>query len=168
MSSDAELIAQAQAGSAAARETLFDRYWQRVWRTAYAVAGTEDVASEIAQDTFIRAFAALSRFEHGRPVGPWLAKIAVNRALDVMRRERLQAPGRADEAVAPDPDRDWELLEAVRRLSPERRLVIGLHYWLDLGVEQIGEILELPAGTVASRLSRALAQLRHDLEAQYV
>jgi RNA polymerase sigma-70 factor (ECF subfamily) len=149
---------------------IFDRHWDRVWRAAYAVSGDRELASDAAQDAFVRAGAALHRFDRSKPVEPWLVRIAVNRAIDLVRARRREEGGRElPEAVAFDPPLpDDDLAEALRRLGPERRAVIALHYWLDYTTPEIAEILGVPLGTVNSRLARALRDLRLELEARNV
>ena len=149
---------------------IFDRHWERVWRAAYAVAGDRELASDAAQDAFIRAGAALHRFDRRRPLEPWLVRIAVNRAIDLVRARRREAGEDAlPETYAFDaPLADESLHEALRRLGPERRAVIALHYWLDYTTPEIAEVLGVPVGTVNSRLARALRDLRLDLEARNV
>ena len=89
------------------------------------------LAEEIAQETFARAFAALDRFDDQRPLGPWLRKIALNSAIDELRRERrlslVEPPDHAYEDELPDDS----TLASVRRLDPDRRAVIVLRFWLD-------------------------------------
>ena len=149
---------------------IFDRHWPRVWRAAFAVSGDRELASDAAQDAFIRAGAALHRFDRSRPIEPWLVRIAVNRAIDLVRARRHEARGvELPEPFAFDPlPPDGELAEALRRLGPERRAVIALHYWLDYTTPEIAEILGVPLGTVNSRLARALRDLRLELEARNV
>ena len=149
---------------------IFDRHWERVWRAAYAVCGDRELASDAAQDAFIRAGAALHRFDRRRPIEPWLVRIAVNRAIDLVRARRRLAGGDAvPEGLSFDPPlADEELQDALRRLAPERRAVIALHYWLDYTTPEIAEVLDVPVGTVNSRLARALRDLRLDLEARNV
>jgi RNA polymerase sigma-70 factor (ECF subfamily) len=149
---------------------IFDRHWERVWRAAYAVAGERELASDAAQDAFIRAGAALHRFDRRKPIEPWLVRIAVNRAIDLVRARRREAgEDELPEAFAFDaPLADGVLHEALRRLGPERRAVIALHYWLDYTTPEIAEVLGVPVGTVNSRLARALRDLRLDLEARNV
>lgn len=149
---------------------IFDRHWDRVWRAAYAVSGDRELASDAAQDAFIRAGAALHRFDRGKPVEPWLVRIAVNRAIDLVRaRRREDGEHELPDTVAFDPPLpDDDLAEALRRLGPERRAVIALHYWLDFTTPEIAEILGVPLGTVNSRLARALRDLRLELEARNV
>lgn len=139
----------------------------RLAGAAYAVTGDRELASDAAQDAFLRAAAALPRFDVRRPVEPWLLRIATNRALDLVRaRRRLVAHESADEPVFDEPLLGDGLLASVARLDPDRRAVVALHYWLDLTTPEIAEVLGVPTGTVASRLSRALRDLRQALEAQ--
>src|SRR5919202_3072903 len=88
MRSDAKLVELARRGSRDAAGELFSRHWLGAWRAAYAVTGRRELADDVAQDAFERAFAALARFDARRPFAPWLHRIAVNRALDLLRRER--------------------------------------------------------------------------------
>jgi RNA polymerase sigma-70 factor, ECF subfamily len=148
---------------------IFDRHWPRVWRAAYAVAGDRELANDAAQDAFIRAGAALHRFDRRRQLEPWLVRIAVNRAIDLLRARRREAAEELPEALAFEPPLpDEELRSALRRLGPERRAVIALHYWFDYTTPEIAEVLGVPVGTVNSRLARALRHLRLDLEARNV
>ncbi len=169
---DPELIALARRGSAEAAGVLFDRYWEVAWRAAYAVTADRELADDAAQDAVQRAFGALDRFEETRPFGPWLKRIAANRAIDLLRRERRLAP--LDEratACSWDAGAAGEsrvVAEAVGTLDPQKRIVVVLRYWLDFSVEDIAGTLGIPVGTVASRLSRALAELRIVLEDERV
>jgi RNA polymerase sigma-70 factor, ECF subfamily len=162
---DKTLIEQARRGSGEAAAELFERYWPGAWRLAVAVTGRRDMADDIAQDAFERAFAALGRFDKSRPFAPWLHRIVVNRALDLLRSERrlvgLEAAG---QMVAPESGTteagDRELLNAIASLSPQRRVVIVLRYGLGYPPQEIAGILDLPVGTIHSRLARALDDLR--------
>ncbi len=123
------------------------------------------MADDIAQDAFERAFAALSRFDRARPFAPWLHRIVVNRSLDLLRSERrLVGLESVAEMTAPDlrasAAGDRALLETVATLSPQRRVVVVLRYGLGYSPQEIAGILDLPAGTVHSRLARALEDLR--------
>lgn len=169
---DEALVAQALNGSTDAAAELFQRYWLGAWRAAFAVTGRREAADDVAQDAFQRAFGALATFDRRRSFGAWLHRIVVNRALDLVRSERRLTG--LDEAE--DPAAEWlderlpdeELFEAVGRLSPERRVLIVLRYWLDHSPAEIAEMLDLPLGTVSSRLTRALTELRTQLEVNHV
>jgi RNA polymerase sigma-70 factor (ECF subfamily) len=174
---DPELIALARAGSADAAGALFDRYWVHAWSAAYAVTADRSLADDAAQEAFQQAFRALDRFDETRPFGPWLKRIAINRAIDHLRRQRRLAVLNDESATlhtwavgeAADADlRLWAVADAVAALGAAKRTVVVLHYWLDLPVEEIAGALGLPVGTVASRLSRALTELRSVLEEDHV
>jgi RNA polymerase sigma-70 factor (ECF subfamily) len=162
---DAQLVEQARSGSRDAAGVLFDRHWPGAWRLAVAVTGRRDMADDVAQDAFERAFAALHRFDVSRPFGPWLHRIVVNRSLDLVRRERrLVGLDAAGELIAQDHSQaaagDRALLKAVARLTPQRRVVVVLRYGIGYSPAEIAALLEIPVGTVHSRLARALDDLR--------
>ena len=165
---DNSLVAAARQGSTEALGQLFDRHWPDAWRAAFVVTGRRDVADDVAQDAFVRAIRGLPMFDEGRPFGPWFRRIAVNRALDVLRSERRMVE--LDERWGlelEDHEPDVDLVGALRRLGWERRSVVVLDYWLGYGLRDIGEMLDVPVGTVSSRLSRALVELRVELEATH-
>ncbi len=170
---DTELVVLAREGSREAVEVLFDRYWAHAWRAAFAVTGDRGLADDAAQEAIERAFGALHRFDETRPFAPWLKRIAVNRAIDHLRRGRRADVLAGDEAVyhawelgesAEDDLRLWAVADAVASLGEAKRVVIVLHYWLDLPLEEVAGVLGIPVGTVASRLGRAKAELRALLE----
>ena len=167
--SDAALVLAAKRGSSDALGALFDRYWPVVWRAAYALTGQRELANDAAQDAFLRAAASLANFDHRRPLEPWLIRIVVNRSIDLLRvQRRLVSLDDAHEQIFIEPALDDELMASVSRLDPDRRAVVALHYWFDYTTPEIAEVLGIPVGTVASRLSRALDDLRHHLEAPNV
>src|ERR671928_107876 len=102
MRSDAKLVELARKGSRDAAGELFSRHWRDAWRAAYAVTGRRAMADDVAQDAFERAFAALSRFDARRPFAPWLHRIVVNRALDLLRSERRLVPEPPDDLASTD------------------------------------------------------------------
>lgn len=161
--SDRDLVRQARRGSLASADALLDRHWSRAWKAAYAVLGDRTSAEDAAQSAVERAFRNLHRFDEGRPFGPWLARIAVNQALNSLRSRRDEIR-LGDHHAGPDLyadvlDRD-EVVRAVASLAPERRVVVALRYWADLLPAEIAGLLEIPVGTVTSRLARALNDLR--------
>src|SRR5438045_9633552 len=93
MRSGAKLVELARRGSRDAAAELFGRHWRAAWRAAYVITGRRELADDVAQDAFERAFGALSRFDECRPFGPWLHRIVVNRCLDVLRTERRMVAG---------------------------------------------------------------------------
>ena len=174
---EAELIARAKRGDAAAYEELVRMYQGIAFRTAWLVAGTAADAEEAAQDGFVKAYRALWRFRTGAPFKPWLLRIVTNEA-----RNRRRASGRRDalalrasgevvsgdpapspeSALHGDPRRD-ELLAAVNRLPEHQRLAIACRYFLDLSEEETAAALRSRRRPVKSRLARALESLRAEL-----
>ncbi len=162
------LVRDAQRGSSEALEELFRRHWRRAHRAAYLVVADPSAAEDIAQESFLAAIRALDRFDRGRPFGPWLHRITVNRAIDhararALRRESALSP--AAEPAAPDPDViSDQVLAALAGLPPEHRAVVVLRYVLEYTPGEIAEMLGLPRGTVNSRLRRGLDRLRPAVE----
>src|SRR6476620_10764552 len=135
MRSDAKLVELARRGSRDAAAELCTRHWRAGWRAAYVVTGRREVADDVAQDAFERAFGALSRFDERRPFGAWLHRIVVNRSLALLRAERRLLDGAAvaeQRAVEPSGSGDRALLEAVESLGSQRRVVVILRYGIGL------------------------------------
>jgi RNA polymerase sigma-70 factor, ECF subfamily len=167
--SDAALVRAAQGGSERAVEELFARHWPDAYRTALLIAHDRTAAEDIAQEAFLAALRALPRFDRGRPLRPWLHRIVVNRAIDWARARRLRrevdVDGVAELAAPPAAELGLgELGAAIARLSPEHRAVVVMRYLLDLTPGEIAAMLDLPRGTVNSRLRRGLDALGGVLE----
>ncbi|WP_217924588.1 RNA polymerase sigma factor [Miltoncostaea oceani] len=169
---EAELIREALSGSTDAIGELFSSHWTGAWRAAMGITGSRALADDVAQDAFERAIRALGRFDGRRPFAAWLHTIVVNRCHDVMRRER-RITGIGDDIADPsadDPESDpllrGQVRAALAELSLDRRTVIVLHYWLGHPAADIAAILGVPIGTVHSRMSRGLAELRQSLEVE--
>lgn len=165
---DRELVAKARAGSREAVSELFERHWSSAWKLAFAVTGRRALADDVAQGSFERAFRALPDFNGRSSFGTWLSRIVVNGALNALRDERRFVAG--EETAWPEQDwtepllSDRELVQAVGRLAVERRVVLVLRYWFAYAPPEIAKLLDLPVGTVHSRLARALSELRAHLE----
>ena len=160
------LVRAAQQGSASDLEELFRAHWPRAFRAAYLVTHDAAAAEDIAQESFLAAIRALDRFDRRRPFGPWLHRIAVNRAIDWTRARRLRAEVELGDSLrAPEPARPPrdDVLAALERLPPEHRAVIVLRYLLEFTPGEIAEALDLPRGTVNSRLRRGLDSLAEEL-----
>jgi RNA polymerase sigma-70 factor (ECF subfamily) len=159
-------VRRAQAGSASDFEALFRAHWGPAYRAAYLVVRDAAAAEDIAQEGFLAAVRALDRFDRRRPFGPWLHRIVVNRSLDLLRSERrLIGTDGLDRLEGEWRDRageDRELLAAVAGLSPQRRVVLVLRYGIGYSPAAIADLLDLPVGTVHSRLARALEDLRRN------
>ena len=159
----------AQAGSASDLEELYRAHWGRAYRAAYLVVHDAAAAEDIAQEAFLAAVRALDRFDRRRPFGPWLHRIVVNRAIDWARARSLRREV-GDESLAsigaPQIQAGDELeriLGALRDLSPEHRAVIVLRHLLEYTPGEIAALLDVPRGTVNSRLRRGLDELAHML-----
>ncbi|HZW02475.1 MAG TPA: sigma-70 family RNA polymerase sigma factor [Anaerolineaceae bacterium] len=177
MTTDPDWIRQAQQGDAEAWARIVQEYQQPVFRLAYLLLGDADDAEDVAQETFIRAYRALGRFDPERPIRPWLLRIATNAAYNWQRSfgRYLAAVERhlRGEPAPPPTDQQVEqrqeaaaLWQALRNLNPMDRQVILLRYFLESSESEMAEVLRVPAGTVKSRLHRALGRLRQALPEQ--
>src|SRR5258708_19491000 len=126
------LVRDAQRGSASAIEALFRLHWPKLHRAAYLVVHDATAAEDIAQESFVAAVRRLETFDRDRPSGPWLHRIAVNRAIDWLRVRKLRAEAELEDAAAPLPlpDVSDDALAALAHLSPEHRAVIVLPHLL--------------------------------------
>ncbi len=158
-------IRGAQAGSASDLEALFRSHWPSAWRAAFLVVHDAAAAEDIAQEAFLAAIRNLDRFDRRRPFGPWLHRIVVNRAIDWARARTLRAELELVDAAAPtaSPDVGSDVVAALHDLSPEHRAVIVLRHLLGYTPGEIARLLDLPRGTVNSRLRRGLDQLQETL-----
>jgi RNA polymerase sigma-70 factor (ECF subfamily) len=163
---DAALVRAAQAGSADAVDELFRRHWPAAHRAAWLVVHDAAAAEDIAQEAFLSALRALDRFDRRRPLGPWLHRIVVNRAIDWSRARALRPEGEfATEPVSADVAVGFsdEVIAALAALGPEQRAVVVLRHLLGYTPGEIATMLDLPRGTVNSRLRRALDALAETL-----
>ena len=158
-------IRGAQRGSVSDLEALFREHWARAYRAAYLVVHDAAAAEDIAQEAFLAAVRNLDRFDRRRPFGPWLHRIAVNRAIDRARAAKLRAEAEEQDVAAPERvDPDERMLPALASLDPDHRAVIVLRYLLEYTPGEIADLLDLPRGTVNSRLRRGLDKLKERLE----
>ena len=160
------LIRGAQRGSTSDLEALFRAHWDRAYRAAYLVVHDAAAAEDIAQEGFLAAVRALDRFDRRRPFGPWLHRIVVNRAIDVARARTLRAESPLDESVAAPAatgSLDGTVLAALAALPPDQRAVVVLRHLLEYTPGEIAKLLDLPRGTVNSRLRRGLDAMKERL-----
>jgi RNA polymerase sigma factor (sigma-70 family) len=180
---ESELVERARRGDQSAYGELVQAYQGIAFRTAYVVVGDAAEAEDAAQEGFVKAFYAMSRFRPGAPFRPWILQIVANEA-----RNRRRSAGRRTSLVmrsaadapsgeaAPSPEaatllgeQREELLAVVNELREEDRLVIACRYFLELSEEETAAALGWRRGTVKSRLSRALGRLRAQIgEKAYV
>ena len=169
---ESTLIRHAANGDAAAWEPLVLAHQEAVFRLSYLLLGDPDDAEDIAQETFLRAWNHLKRFDTTRPLRPWLLSIASNLASNRRRSagRYLSALTRAfrnepvsSTSIEEKSTRHLEasqLWKAVQTLSVPDQQIVYLRYFLDLSVAETAEVLRIAEGTVKSRLSRALDRLR--------
>ncbi len=161
---DQELVLQLQQGDLDALGSLYDLHQRMVYRTALVITNDHELASDLAQDVFLRLFRFADHIDPQRPLEPWLYRMTVNLAYSWLKRNHrwLQPledftdwlvgpkPGPADVIEMQD---DWNRVQkAVSRLPFQQRVVIVLYYLNDLSLQDIADIIEVPVGTVKSRL----------------
>jgi RNA polymerase sigma-70 factor, ECF subfamily len=167
--SERALVRRAQRGSDEAIEALFRAHWSRAWRAAYLIVHDGPGAEDIAQEAFLAAIRALDRFDRRRPFGPWLHRIVVNRAIDWVRTRALRREVGTEIEYKPAPPEAGgagysdDIIAALRSLPAEHRAVIVMRYLLEYTPGEIAAALELPRGTVNSRLRRGLDRLGEQL-----
>lgn len=176
---EADLIRQARTGDEGAWETLIQQHQEAVFRLAYLLTGDASDAEDVAQEAFIRAYRSLGRFDLARPWRPWVLSIAANLARNRRRSigryfANLQRFARLNPEPMLNPEGEYSeqqraqaLWQAVRRLEAGDQEVIYLRYFLELPVEETAVVLQVAAGTVKSRLHRALKRLRVVVEAEF-
>jgi RNA polymerase sigma-70 factor (ECF subfamily) len=168
---ESTLIRHAANGDAAAWESLMHSHQQSVFRFAYLLLGDPDDAEDTAQESFLRAWKYLKRFDAARPLRPWLLSITANLASNrrrsagryfaaITRAFRNEPTSvRIEEKSAQNLEAN-ELWHAVQNLNPADQQIIYLRYFLDLSVDETAQVLQVAEGTVKSKLSRALEKLR--------
>jgi len=173
---EAELLERAKKGDSDAFGTLVERYQRRVANVAFAVVHNQDDAIELAQETFVRAYENLRKFESRSSFSTWLYRIAANLAIDFWRREgrhvvlhgedaeteiqRLPAERGDSFKTASRKELSGRLSQALEELTPEHRAVILLREVEGLSYDEISEVLQCPRGTVMSRLHYARNRMR--------
>ncbi len=171
---EGDLVARAQDGDADAYAALVRAHQDVAFRTAMLVTQDAAEAEEAAQDAFMKAWRALGRFRTGSPLRPWLLTVVANEARNrrraagrrsalALRSRREERPGASAESAVLAAESRSELLSALGRLRPDDRLVLGCRYLLELSETETAAALGVPAGTVKSRTSRALARLRGEV-----
>jgi RNA polymerase sigma-70 factor, ECF subfamily len=173
---EASLIRQARGGSADAVEALVRRHWDSAHRAAFLIVHDAAAAEDIAQEAMLAAVRSIDGFDRRRPFRPWLHRIVVNRSLDWLRA-RARRPEVSAELAGPeaaggtqaDEHADAlsdELVQALAALDPDQRALIVLRHLLGYRSSELARMLDLPPGTVRTRLARALERLRGLLEAE--
>ena len=177
--SESQEIDLARQGDEAAWERLIRLHQEPVFRLAYLLLGDPADAEDAAQETFIRAYRALDRFDASRPLRPWLLQITANFSRNrrrALRRywaalqrhlQKEQPPTQDVEARVGRRMQSKRLWQAIRQLRPDDQEIIYLRYFLELPVSETAEATGIAEGTVKSRTSRALGRLREVIERDY-
>ncbi|MDG2380703.1 MAG: sigma-70 family RNA polymerase sigma factor [Pirellulaceae bacterium] len=179
MKEDALLIDETLAGNNAAFGQLIQKYQDRLFNTLVHVIGCHEEAEDVAQETFVQAFLKLNTFQRRASVYTWMYRIAFNLWISRLRRKRPelsveQSRETAGAEPADDSEEPLERLEreerarqihlAISELSDEHRSILVLREMEGCCYETISEILDLPVGTVRSRLHRARIHLKQRLK----
>ncbi len=173
---DKALVLKLQDGDLEALGELYDRHRSMVYRTALAITGEPETAADLVQDVFLRLHRFAHRIDSDRPIQPWLYRITANLAYTWMKRrsrwlrflremgdwvtrERKPSVQRMAEI---DEEIRW-VQQAVSSLPPPQRIVVVLYYVNDLSLSEIAETLDIPVGTVKSRLHYGRETLKKKL-----
>jgi RNA polymerase sigma-70 factor (ECF subfamily) len=164
---DIKLMRRAENGDSAAFHALVDHHAQRLFRLAVSLIGNATDAEDVLQETFVGAFRGLKSFEGRASVKIWLTRILVNQAA----RWRRDRRGRSTEAMPGDvaaragaAESAIDVRAAIQQLSPDHQQVLLLREFESLTYEEIADVLDVPRGTVESRLHRARAGLKEKLK----
>lgn len=179
MNNDSQLIAEALSGHSGSFGTLVERYQDRLYNTMVHVVGSREDAHDVVQDAFVQAFVKLETFEQTAAFYTWLYRIAFNMAMSRLRRKKpTVSVEQARESTGIDPvdpqappdsplEKDEQVAQvrvAISRLGEDHRQVLVLREIDGRSYDEISEILDLPVGTVRSRLHRARMDLRDQLK----
>lgn len=146
---------------------LVEQYSTAVYRLAYARTGNREDAEDITQETFLRLVRAAPAFRDGEHCKAWLLRVAANCAGDLHRspwRRRAVSLEEAGQVAAPEPLEENGMRTSILALPENYRVVVHLYYYEDLSTAEIARVLGKREGTIRTRLSRARAMLREDLE----
>ncbi len=164
---DEMLVLAAQDGYSPAMDELVRRWQKRLWRYARRLTGNSEAAWDITQQAWVGIIRGLRRLRHADRFRPWAYRIVRNKAIDYLKRrpreKGLAESILADPATSDRPNRNQSarsLGALVDRMSPTHRAVLSLYYIDELTLAEVAEVLDIPAGTVKSRLHAARNDLR--------
>ena len=167
------LVQRSKEGDQEAFSVLVNKYKTKVFRLAFSLVHDRDVADDLAQEAFIKAYLSLPKFQHRSEFGTWLYRITVNQAKDYLRKKTKRkevslngfAISQEEETLAPEKDREEErkrtiLYRSLDELPEKYRLILALRDRQGFSYKEIAKILKISPGTVDSRLHRAREMLR--------
>ncbi|MHB9032149.1 MAG: RNA polymerase sigma factor [Anaerolineae bacterium] len=165
---EAELIAEAARGNTGAFAELVRLHRMRVMRTAFGVLGSQDEAEDVAQDVFLKVWHSLANFQHDTSFSSWIYRVTVNTAIDVLRHRKEESgldieyasPTARPEETTIRHANQLRVRAAIAKLPESARVALTLREFEQLSYKEIAEILQIPIGTVMSRLNYARASLK--------
>ena len=174
---ETELVTRAQSGERNAFSELVRIHAQGVFNVIYRMCGDRQIAEDAAQETFIQAWMHLLSYRPRTPLRNWLYRIAVNTATDMLRKQKHVLPTAVEDFYLTDPGPGPETLfsqreqaalvqKAILSLPDASRAVLVLREYEGLSYHEIADALDIPVGTVMSRLNYARSLLRNRLEGQ--
>jgi RNA polymerase sigma-70 factor (ECF subfamily) len=161
-----DLVSRAQAGDRFAFDELIGPLIDQAFRLAFGMLHDRQAAEDAVQEAAIRSWRKLGNLRLGMPMRPWFLAIVANQCRTTLRGRwwsvlRLEGPlGSAGAGFEDLIVRGEDVRAALRRLAPEQREVLVLHYYLDLPLQEVAAIAGVPIGTVKSRMNRGLATMR--------
>jgi RNA polymerase sigma-70 factor (ECF subfamily) len=174
--SDHDLIIEIQGGSLDALGVIYDRHRRLVYRTALAICNDPEAAADLLQDVFLRLHRFADRVDPDRPLEPWLYRVTANQSYTwVKRHQRWTHPleeiaewlstgvKNSPQYITEQGDESRMIQAAIAKLSLSQRVVVVMYYINDLSLHEIAEVLEIPEGTVKSRLHYGRNALKHHL-----
>jgi RNA polymerase sigma-70 factor (ECF subfamily) len=177
---DTLLVRGIQQGDMAAFEALFYKYQGAIYRTAYAITRDTGAAEEVLQDCFYKTYLNIMKITGEGSLSPWLHRVAVNLSCNALKKRRVWLepieaiadffaadPHNSPEQLAERSELQGTMREAINTLPLKHRIVVILHYLQDFSLPEIAYILDLPVGTIKSRLHHARKELRDKLQVQY-
>jgi RNA polymerase sigma-70 factor (ECF subfamily) len=183
---EAGLVRRCLAGDEKAYRELVERYQAQVYSLALRMVRRAEDAEDLTQETFVRMFRALSRYDPTRPFAAWLFTIASRLCIDHIRRRKVspisltqrerdseeeyqievEDPGLKPDEVATHAEEERRTADLIAWLPPHYRIVVILRHQQDLSYQEIAEALNLPLGTVKARIHRARALLKARIEGE--
>ena len=171
------ILLEIQGGSLDALGMIYDRHRRLVYRTALAICNDPEAAADLLQDVFLRLHRFAKRVDPGRPLEPWLYRVTANQTYTwVKRHHRWTQPLEeiaewlssgvkySPQYITEQDDESKRIQNAIAKLSLPQRVVVVMYYINDLSLHEISEILEIPEGTVKSRLHYGRSALKNHLE----
>lgn len=179
---DRELVKQLQNGSLDALGELYNYHRHMVYRTALAITGDQEIASDLLQDVFLRLHRFADHIDLDRPLEPWLYRMTANLSYTWVKRNRRglrlleeiaewfagSSVWESPHELAEEKD-EWEQVQrALQALPLQQRVVVVMYYLNNLSLQEIAETLQVPVGTVKSRLHYGRRALQNNLKLQHI